>query len=296
MSKIRLLKSFAKGKLNPDFYTGDAPDPDLEEFIRGFPGREPVADDAVLVEVVEACMKNNPDIPPRKRSSTDSWLAPRVHAALRLTRREAGDRNLWNYLAVKPLRKYVNWRWTTDPEKGPEPVRYFGEIRKNAIARLWWGAELTRNGESYADTELFFSNQDVVNSWLQLLALRHRPAALAAVRFVYNNKIKGFNIGEIQRGLSKSVNSALTTHVIDSLAVNEPAEENKATGWLKSVKDLQGEHIATADNIRGPSDAPVSPESIGLISDLFARIAEKTLFEKRGNKPKVAVAETAKAT
>src|SRR5207253_10701196 len=41
--------------------------------------------------------RNQPD-------ASDGWPAPRVHATLRLSRREASDKQLWNYLnlVVKP--------------------------------------------------------------------------------------------------------------------------------------------------------------------------------------------------
>lgn len=35
-----------------------------------------------------------------ERTRADAWLAPRLHATLRLTRQEAADRRLWNHLAL----------------------------------------------------------------------------------------------------------------------------------------------------------------------------------------------------
>ena len=42
---------------------------------------------------------------------SDSWLSPRVHATLRLSRREAADSSIWDYLAVVAMPHYVRWRW-----------------------------------------------------------------------------------------------------------------------------------------------------------------------------------------
>lgn len=43
-------------------------------------------------------------------TGADAWLAPRLHAALRLSRREAADRRIWNYLALGVAPDYVVWR------------------------------------------------------------------------------------------------------------------------------------------------------------------------------------------
>src|SRR6266550_1496920 len=43
---------------------------------------------------------------------SDAWLAPRLHATLRLYRSEAADRRIWDYLSVIAFAGYVKWRWT----------------------------------------------------------------------------------------------------------------------------------------------------------------------------------------
>ena len=55
--------------------------------------------------------------------------------------------------------------------------RFIGEDSKNALARLWWAAELTRNGSDYSSTEKALSNSRFAVSWQHLDALHHRPAA-----------------------------------------------------------------------------------------------------------------------
>ncbi len=85
---------------------------------------------------------------------SDPWLGPRVHATLRLTRREAADKRIWEYLTVIAFPDYVRWRWAQeDHDRLVTKDRFLGEDSKNAIARLWWAAELTRNGSDYSRTE-----------------------------------------------------------------------------------------------------------------------------------------------
>lgn len=55
-------------------------------------------------------------------SRADAWLAPRLHATLRLTRAEAADRALWNYLAFAVAPDYVVWRHLSRARQGRPSV------------------------------------------------------------------------------------------------------------------------------------------------------------------------------
>ena len=89
---------------------------------------------APLQAVVDLAMRR------RKRDESDSWLAPRMHATLRLTRREAADPRIWAYLAAVVLPDYVRWRWRSpDDRKAPVAIdRFMGKPATNAVSRLWW--------------------------------------------------------------------------------------------------------------------------------------------------------------
>ncbi|GIF43026.1 DUF6339 family protein [Actinoplanes xinjiangensis] len=113
------------------------------------------------------------------RAASDRWLAPRLHYALRLTRAEAADRDLWAWLAVR-YSDYVAWRWAGAGEK-PTEDRWNGQINKQALMRLWWGAELFRNGPDYSPVERAFSRQDVPHNLLHRTLVRCRSLAVALV-------------------------------------------------------------------------------------------------------------------
>ncbi|BEL01958.1 hypothetical protein Q0Z83_001490 [Actinoplanes sichuanensis] len=113
------------------------------------------------------------------RAASDSWLAPRLHYALRLTRAEAGDRDLWSWLAIR-YSDYVVWRWAGAGEK-PTEDRWHGQINKQALMRLWWGAELFRNGPDYSPVERAFSRQDVPHNLLHRTLVRCRSLAVALI-------------------------------------------------------------------------------------------------------------------
>jgi hypothetical protein len=71
--------------------------------------------------------------------ASDGVLAMTVHRMMNgTTIREARDPGLWAYLAVFGSPSYVKWRWQQSVT-----VRFAGNIRRNALARLWWWAQVT---------------------------------------------------------------------------------------------------------------------------------------------------------
>ena len=122
-----------------------------------------------------------------KRASTlfgpdnmDPWLAPRLHAALRIPRRIAADRGMWTWLALL-CHNYIEARFRKK-KKRVHPWRYRGEWHRNGISRLWWGAEMTRNGPDYIDVETCFGRTRTAEFALELMYSWNRPAAVAFAR------------------------------------------------------------------------------------------------------------------
>lgn len=116
------------------------------------------------------------------RSKSDRWLAPRVHYSLRLLRSEASDRGVWQWVALR-YPWYVEWRWA-DQNNQVVDDRWWGPIHKQAFARLWWGAEIFRDGRDYRPVEQAFVFQDLPNSYLHRPLVRCRSLALAVVEKV----------------------------------------------------------------------------------------------------------------
>jgi hypothetical protein len=114
------------------------------------------------------------------RTEVDRWLAPRIHYALRLTRQRASDRSLWEWLAMR-YHEHTVWRWADPLTNVVGDDRYFGPIHKQVIARLWWGAEIFRNGPDYVPVERAFVRQDLINSYLHRPLVRCRSLALGIV-------------------------------------------------------------------------------------------------------------------
>lgn len=71
-----------------------------------------------------------------KPTQVDAWLAPRLHAVLRLTRAEAADPALWNYLALGVAPDFVVWRHLRSPIRRSTP----GTSKAPTTSRLSHGS------------------------------------------------------------------------------------------------------------------------------------------------------------
>jgi hypothetical protein len=135
------------------------------------------------------------------RTTSDRWLSPRIHFALRLFRGEAAERGLWQWVGLR-YPWYVEWRWA-DRDGSVANDRWWGPIHKQAFARLWWGAELFRDGGDYRPVERAFVFQDLPNSYLHRPVVRCRSLALAIVdRFGESNSPSAKQVNSLARVLN----------------------------------------------------------------------------------------------
>lgn len=135
------------------------------------------------------------------RATSDRWLSPRMHYALRLFRGEAAERGVWQWVAMR-YPWYVQWRWA-DREGAIANDRWWGPIHKQAFARLWWGAEIFRDGCDYGPVERAFVFQDLPNSYLHRPVVRCRSLALAIVdRFGESNSPSAQQVNGLARVLN----------------------------------------------------------------------------------------------
>ncbi|WP_037857346.1 DUF6339 family protein [Streptomyces sp. SCSIO 75703] len=213
------------------------------------------------------------------RTAADGWLAPRLHATLRMTRAEAGDGRLWNHLAVVVAPDYVVWR-----HKGADIAqasRFAGPHYTQCFSRLWWAAELFRDGPDYRPVEIACRVQDVLNTTLRLDVVDHRPTAHALLSVFDSLFSSGVaRPGDHVNALSAAVNAAGSTLVYDVLAPDGPPLLDELQAWI-----AEAEHAPPVPWNRlpeGPDDGRVPAASVRALLPLFERLRVEAPLRRRG--------------
>jgi hypothetical protein len=230
-------------------------------------------------ELVDEAMRRHGDVP----TKADAWLAPRLHAAMRLTRREAADARLWNFLALRLASDYVFWRHPGRSSKEkPVPevssARFQGAFHTQAFARLWWAAELFRNGDDYGPVEMACGNQDMLNTALRLEIVQHRPTAQAIVRMIERQTIR---IGREVNALAKAVNTAGSTLMYEVLALDEVQDADAYRAWLEEIDSV---HMPYESLPEGPDDVNVPEAAVDALVLLFEKLYEEAPVRGRDKK------------
>ncbi|WJV48483.1 DUF6339 family protein [Streptomyces flavofungini] len=205
-------------------------------------------------------------------ATSDSWLAPRLHYTLRLTRAEATDSGLWNFIALCLAPDFVRWRWGR--ERGGritvgQAARFSGRWDVQCFSRLWWAAELFRDGEDYRPVAKACSNQDILNTAIRLDLINHRPTAQAIVELLERNLIR---TGRDVNGLVIAANAAAGTLVYEAIGPDEPRDYEALQDWIRAVAT---DPTYSRDQLpQGPVDGSVPHRSVERLTDCF-----RSLFE-----------------
>jgi hypothetical protein len=252
--------------VTPDFRKGDQATIEAATYIEDLDRAVPLAP---LRSVVAEAMKRFEHEP----AKSDAWLGPRLHATLRLTRREAADKGIWEYLTVIEFPHYVRWRWASldNRDKVVPQDRFLGEDSKNAMARLWWASELTRNGSDYQRSKTALGISRFSVSWLHLILAHHRAASLAVVDFLGNFQGKGATDSQGQV-MAKATNVALRTVCLDALAPSPPTDAEAVREWIAEEID---ETTMMDDLPRGPDEAQVPEADIAVVRTFLDELAER---------------------
>ncbi|MFF7068580.1 DUF6339 family protein [Streptomyces pseudovenezuelae] len=208
------------------------------------------------------------------RTRADAWLAPRLHATLRLTRREAADKRLWNHLALAVAPDYVAWRHLSEPTaKKPERrialERFRGAADRQCFSRLWWAAELFRNGPDYEPVGVACANQDIIHNTHRLGLIDHRPTAQAIVRLLKDGQITK---GRDFNGLSIAINAAGATLIYDVLGPDDPKDPTRMRDWVAGAQSA--DPVSRYTLPQGPDEDPAPEHSVAALTAYFAELFE----------------------
>lgn len=188
------------------------------------------------------------------RTYSDRWLAPRVHYSLRLHRSEAAERGVWQWIALR-YQWYVDWRWVGQDGSVADD-RWWGPVHKQAFARLWWGAEIFRDGPDYRPVEQVFVFQDMPNSYLHRPIVRCRSLALAIVERVSHAKEPSSGqVNDLARVLNLATVGTPPEVETDYQVDDQDAYER----WCEETPQVAGnwEHLP-----QGPSAVDTSESSL----------------------------------
>lgn len=232
-----------------------------------------------LRELVEDAARLHDD---KVHTHADAWLAPRLHATLRLTRAEAADSNLWNFIALVVAPDYVVWRHLSMGKKEKRPTvavdRFCGPHYKQAFARLWWAAELFRDGDDYRPAVAACRNQDVLNTVLRLDVIDHRPTARAVIRLVEEGTV---TTGREVNALATAINVAGSTLMYDVLAPDEPTDPEALRCWMDEG-DL-APPVPRDSLPDGPEDGEVPRGSVDILVKQFEELFSEAPVRGRKN-------------
>ncbi|MGW3075354.1 DUF6339 family protein [Kitasatospora sp. NPDC001132] len=217
-----------------------------------------------------------------KATQADAWLAPRLHAALRLTRREAADPAFWNYLALGVAPDYVVWRHLAEPKDGAvarvAADRFRGPYHKQAFSRLWWAAELFRDGPDYEPVVTACGNQDILNTALRMSVINHRPTAQAIARLVAKGTVTG---GREVNALAGAINASAATLMYDVIAPDHPDRDSRPLlDWIDEAETAR--QVSRNALPTGPDEEPAPELSVSLLTDYFAELFSDAPVRGRG--------------
>lgn len=264
MGELRSLDHNASALLTSAFRAGQS-NPDFTDYEQAIRFGHAVDTEAAKVFLDQAMAKYSQ----AERTDSDVWLGPRLHYSLRMTRREAADRGLWRWLGVVFAPDYVRWRWaSTDKSSDGKPgaanlERFVGAETKHALARLWWMAELFRDGSDYGPAAAALGNQDIINNLFRMNIAHHRPTVQAAVRVLEGKS------GRDANALAKAVNAAASTLKIDVIGVDVPLDPAASDAWINGDIDP----VQFFERMpEGPNDLKTPPGAVDSMVELLQEL------------------------
>jgi len=209
----------------------------------------------------------------------EQWLAPRLHYGLRITRSEASNPELWNYLALK-FDTYVARRWTYDKDginttqietkgiKVPQIPRenhfIFKMHSRHQIAKLWWMAEMTRNkGKYHKDAGII--NTDMVNYCLDITAPNFHPYIISILKM--EEDILGDGSYKLNTPWLKALFRIINRKIIHEGGISKAEfkiDHQEARKWFNGTPD--------AKYTKFSSDLPPAPNDIEIDDKMLDQI------------------------
>ena len=124
--------------------------------------------------------------------SMDKKAAPAVHQAVDISRREAADSGIWHDLAIRQFPDFVLHRWKYEGTQAMKKKFWTYGVPLDSVSstfeRLWWIAELTREGDDYTYTRRAFGNRRLCFRVFDIQLGRYKPAARACIEVLHDEE------------------------------------------------------------------------------------------------------------
>ncbi|MFJ2632077.1 DUF6339 family protein [Streptomyces sp. NPDC087422] len=210
------------------------------------------------------------------QTAADAWLAPRLHATLRMTRAEAARPEIWNFLALAVAPDYVVWRHldagnTAGGSSGKvDSTRFIGPDHRQAFSRLWWAAEMFRDGPDYRLAEVACADEKLLELLLGLDVVGHKPTALAIARIVHRLIESSVSrTDELGLALTSAVNIAGSTLMYEALAPDDLPLQDALIEWIDQADAAPAVPWDRLPD--GPDDGAARRTSIDTLTTMFER-------------------------
>lgn len=266
MARAQYLPDALLAKLPISFFSNPAASPfpgqgKVYEDLRHPSGRTVEFDDELLSGVLSEGLRRYGT----NANRLDAWLAPRVHNVVRVPRRIAADRRFWAWIATEFGRSYVRQRFGDGG--GPvKPFRFTGAHLRNGVSRLWWAAEMTRNGRDYSPVAQVLGAVRIAQFALELKYSWYRPAAIAFARVCIDRKLSD----ERMQALSVRINAYLGTRPVELVGLDGHIDDDYDADWWAGQPSSQNELFDGA--IEGPDDGKASERAISDLVGWFGEI------------------------
>lgn len=160
--------------------------------------------------------------------SMDRKAAPAVHQAIDISRREAADSGIWHDLAIRQFPDFVRHRWKYE---GTQAMRKkfwtYGvplDSVSNTFERLWWIAELTRDGDDYTYTRRAFGNRRLCFRVFDIQLGRYKPAARACIEVLHDEEEDEYEDNDTIDHTVQQLRKAASSVTLEGRTENELVE------------------------------------------------------------------------
>ena len=226
----------------------------------------PNIDTELIAWLFEEGLKKEWDNSPEDHFQLDRWLAPRLHATLRIPRRIASQRRFWAWIAMQFAARYVHERFAEDGTVNT--WRYTGDLLRNAVSRLWWAAELLRNGPDYSSVDLGLRRVRTAQFALELKYSWFRPAAVGFVSVSEPNQLTDKEMSAV----SVRANAYLPLEPLEAIAFSTTGDSQDRTWWEGSTTKKE---LASDSPPTGPQDGHVDPTALDEVVKWYRAVIDE---------------------